>query len=409
MAVNSIGRVKVSEFPRDPLRCANGRPKKIVTIFGTRPEIIKLAPVIHELESWPASFETINVTTGQHSQLLYPFIELFNVHIDHDLQIMDTNQTPSATCARALMLLDPVLQRHKPDMVLVQGDTSSTLAGALAGFYGLIPVGHVEAGLRSGNLYSPYPEEMNRRLVSKLATYHFAATPRNRNTLLSEGVETDQIFVTGNPVVDALKMMLERSSITPETRNLLEQTAGQKLLVVTLHRRESLDGRIVETLKVLRAFMEAHPDVAMIFPVHPNPRVSDIVSQVLGISPRIHLIAPLNYQDFIRVLSHSWLIVSDSGGVQEEAPTLGKPLLVVRENTERVEALEAGSIRLMNDGPAALAATMENIYQQGEVSDGLANVENPFGRGDSGKRIVQAIADIFEVSLERSQTVGEVQ
>ena len=399
----------MGEFLRDPMRRANDGARKILTVFGTRPEVIKVAPVIHELERWPDSFQTINVTTGQHSELLYPMIELFKVHIDHDLQIMDTNQTPSGACARALMLLDTLLQRHKPDMILVQGDTTSTLAGALAGFYHRIPVGHIEAGLRSGNLYSPYPEEMNRTLVSQLATYHFAATPANRDTLLCEGVGRDQIFVTGNPVVDALKMMLEMSSITPETSKLLEQTAGKKLLAVTLHRRESLEGKIIETLKVLREFVEAHEDVVMIFPVHPNPRVRSAVSQVLGFNDRIHLIAPLNYQDFIRVLSASWLIVSDSGGVQEEAPTLGKRLLVVRENTERSEALETGFIRLMNDGPAALAATMENIYRDGDMSGAFGNGENPFGRGDSGKRIVQAIADLFEVSLERPQTVGEVQ
>jgi UDP-N-acetylglucosamine 2-epimerase (non-hydrolysing) len=396
-------------FPRGPVTRANGSAKRILNVFGTRPEIIKVAPVIHELERWPDRFQTINVATGQHSELLYPIVELFKIHIDHDLQIMDTNQTPAGTCARALMLLDPLLQRYQPDMVLVQGDTTSTLAGALAGFYHRIPVGHIEAGLRSGNLYSPYPEEMNRTLVSQLATYHFAATPGNRDTLLREGVGPDQIFVTGNPVVDALKMMLERSSTTPETRKLLDETVGKKILAVTLHRRESLEGKILETLKVLRAFVEAHEDVVMIFPVHPNPRVRSAVAQVLGFNNRIHLIAPLNYQDFIRVLSASWLIVSDSGGVQEEAPTLGKRLLVVRENTERAEALETGFIRLVNEGPTALAAIMEHVYRCGDAPDGLGNGENPFGRGDSGKRIVQAIADVFNVRLETPQAVAEIQ
>jgi UDP-N-acetylglucosamine 2-epimerase (non-hydrolysing) len=351
----------------------------------------------------------VNVATGQHSELLYPMAELFGIRIDHDLEIMDTNQTPSGTCARALMLLDPLLQRYKPDMVLVQGDTTSTLAGALASFYHRIPVGHIEAGLRSGNLYSPYPEEMNRTLVSQLATYHFAATPGNRDTLVREGVGADQIFVTGNPVVDALKLMLERSSTTPETRKLLDETADKKILAVTLHRRESLESKIIETLKVLRAFVDAHQDVVMIFPVHPNPRVRSAASKVLGFNNRIHLIAPLNYQDFIRVLSASWLIVSDSGGVQEEAPTLGKRLLVVRENTERSEALDTGFIRLVNEGPTALAAIMEHIYQCGDAPGALGNGENPFGRGDSGKRIVQAIADVFQIRLQAPQKVAEIQ
>ena len=376
--------------------------KKILTIFGTRPEVIKIAPVIRELERCPERFETINVTTGQHSDLLYPFIELFKLRVDHDLQVMDTDQTPGGVCARALMLLEPLLKRYRPDMLLVQGDTSTTLAGALAGFYNRVPVGHIEAGLRSGDLNSPYPEEMNRILVSRLATYHFAATARNRETLLREGVDDKQIFVTGNPVVDALNTILE-TPVSARTRELFEATEGKKRLVVTLHRRESLESRIVETLKVLRDFVAEHSDVAMIFPVHPNPRVTEAASKVLGAKERVLLTAPLGYQDFIHLLSASWLIVSDSGGIQEEAPSLRKPLLVVRENTERSEAMETGFIQLVSQGPARLRSLMEELYSRAGKSQESWSDKNPFGEGDSGKQIVRVIADRLGVQIESAQ------
>jgi UDP-N-acetylglucosamine 2-epimerase (non-hydrolysing) len=372
--------------------------KKILTVFGTRPEVIKMAPVIRELEQWGERFETINVATGQHSELLYPFVELFGIDLHYDLRIMEKVQSPADVCARVLLGLSPVVKEHQPDMILVQGDTSTTLAGALAGFYGQVAVGHIEAGLRTANAYNPFPEEMNRRLVSRVATYHFAATDRNRDTLLAEGVSRNQIFVTGNPVVDALQTMMQMDAASDTVRDLLAKTEGKKRLVVTLHRRESMDSGIVETMKVLRSFADREEDVAIIFPVHPNPRVREVAANILQGNDRIHLVDPLDYKDFIYLLSRSWLIVADSGGIQEEAPTLGIPLLIVRENTERPEALETGFIRLVKN-PLALSASLEQIHRDRSIHARAQRSSNPFGEGDSARRIVDAIASVLSVSL----------
>lgn len=376
--------------------------KKILVIFGTRPEIIKLAPVIHKLQSRRSRFRTLTVTTAQHTDLLYPFAHLFGIRIDHDLKLMEPDQTPNGLCARVLAALDPLLSYERPDFILVQGDTTTTLAGALAGFHHRIPVGHVEAGLRSGNPYSPYPEEMNRRLTTRLASYHFAATPGNRQTLLAEGVEKENIFVTGNPVVDALHTMFKRSTSTPAIERVLSATSGLKRLVLTTHRRESFGPGLTNNLEALRRFVERHGDVALIFPVHPNPRVVEPAMTILSGHPRIYLMPPLTYQDFIALLSKAWLIVSDSGGIQEEAPTLGKPLLILRENTERPEAVESGVARLVGGRPEHLAALLEEVYAEESWLQHVRRVANPFGDGDSGKRIVRAIETVFG----RQQTGG---
>jgi UDP-N-acetylglucosamine 2-epimerase (non-hydrolysing) len=369
--------------------------KKVLTIFGTRPEAIKLAPVIQELETRAPRLQVINTVSGQHTELLHPFVKLFGLQIHHDLAVMQPNQTPAQVCSRVLALVDPVLEREQPDLVLVQGDTTTTLAGALAGFYRRIPVGHVEAGLRSGDLSSPFPEEMNRRLVTRLATYHFAATERNRNTLLAEGVPSSHIFVTGNPVVQALHTLLPRCSPSAATRALLEATAKLRTIILTTHRRESFGEVLAANLHVIRSFVERHSDIAVIFPVHPNPHVTRPALQILGGQPRVHLTQPLGYEDFIVLLSRCWLIVSDSGGVQEEAPTLGKPVLVIRENTERPEAISAGVARLVGGSPDALARMLEEIYREGTWRGEVQRIENPFGGPDSGKRIAEAIGQIL--------------
>ncbi len=380
--------------------------KKILTVFGTRPEAIKLAPVILELASRSTSFCVVNAASGQHSDLLYPFIKMFGLQIHHDLAVMQPDQTPAEVCSRVLAMLDPVLESENPDFLLVQGDTTTTLAGALAGFYRRIPVGHVEAGLRSGDEQSPFPEEMNRRVVSRLVAYHFAATNWNRETLLAEGVPDSRIFVTGNPIVQALSTLLDRCTPSVATKALLDATAGSKLIVLTTHRRESFGEVLAANLRVIRAFVERHSDVAVIFPVHPNPKVSRPAFEVLGGIPRIHLTQPLNYEDFIVLLSHSWLIVSDSGGVQEEAPSLGKPVLVIRENTERPEAIAAGGSRLVGGSPDNLAHMLEEVYRDGQWVEGVRKIENPFGRADSAIRIVDALEQILfgERSHEHRQT-----
>src|SRR5215831_9049596 len=370
--------------------------KKVLTLFGTRPEVIKLAPVIQQLESRGEMFQTLNVTSAQHQSLLYPFVSLFDIRVDYDLQVMEQNQTPSQVCARVLSSLDPILVKEKPDLILVQGDTTTAMAGALAGFHRHIPVGHVEAGLRSGNLHSPFPEEMNRRLITRLATYHFAATLGNRDTLLSEGVDRKSVFVTGNPVVDSLKAILKATSISPAIEPVLNATAGLKRVILTTHRRESFGELMAENLRVLRSFVESHSDIALIFPVHPNPAVVAPANDILSGCPRIHLIEPLNYHDFIFLLSRAWLIVSDSGGVQEEAPTLGKPLLVLRENTERPEVLRCGVGRLVGNSATRLEALLEEARRDGEWSQRAANTPNPFGDGDAGERIAVAIERLLK-------------
>jgi UDP-N-acetylglucosamine 2-epimerase (non-hydrolysing) len=376
----------------------NRRLTKVMTVFGTRPEIIKLAPVIAELERHPVTFHTVNVASGQHEDLLRPFLRSFGIRLDHHLHVMVPGQTPNGLCSRVLAALDPVLVEEAPDLLLVQGDTTTAMAGALAAFHRRIPVGHVEAGLRSGDVLSPYPEEMNRRVITQLATHHFAATLQNRAALVAEGVRPDRIFVTGNPVVDVLKGMLARPPLESPVAQLLDRTAGQRRVVLTTHRRESFGDVMVENLRVLRRFVERHRDVELVFPVHPNPVVVAAAEAALSHHPRIHLIAPLGYEDFIRLLSQAWLIVSDSGGVQEEAPTLGKPLLVIRENTERPEALQAGVARLVGGRPERLADMLEEAWSPGSWAERAAEVDNPFGRGDAGARIAQAIARIHHPS-----------
>jgi UDP-N-acetylglucosamine 2-epimerase (non-hydrolysing) len=367
---------------------------KILTLFGTRPEIIKLAPVIRSLEENP-DLSTVNVSSSQHTDLLRPFTRTFGIRIDKDLEVMRENQTPNEVCARVISCLSPYLEDIRPDLVLVQGDTTTAMAGALCAFHHRIPIGHVEAGLRTGNPLSPFPEEMNRCLIGRLASYHFAATEHNRKNLLAESVSDESIFVTGNPVVDSLCGILE----SPHSETLdktLATTSGCRRLVLTTHRRESLGGVMRENLAVLRRFVEAREDVALIFPVHPNPSVVDAARRVLADHPRIHLIDPLDYSDFIHLLSGSWLIVSDSGGIQEEAPTLGKPVLVIRENTERPEAVEAGFSRLVGGSPQTLADMLEDADLNERWIESLSTAENPYGRGDSGKKIAAIVASLLE-------------
>jgi UDP-N-acetylglucosamine 2-epimerase (non-hydrolysing) len=307
---------------------------------------------------------------------------------------MQDGQSPSDVCARVLAALSPVIESEEPSLILVQGDTTTALAGALAGFYNHVPVGHVEAGLRSGNPASPYPEEMNRRLITRLATYHFAATPRNRTILISEGIDPENIFVTGNPVVDSINRLLKESSISKEMERLLEPTKELRRIVLTTHRRESFGEKMAANLAVLRGFVEKHNDLALIFPVHPNPSVMGTARKKLSGHPRIHLISPLNYEDFIVLLSRAWILVSDSGGVQEEAPTLGKPLLILRENTERPEVIESGVARLAGGDPGRLERMLEEVYSAGSWAETVTKIDNPFGQGDSGQRIVDVLARV---------------
>jgi UDP-N-acetylglucosamine 2-epimerase (non-hydrolysing) len=387
-----------------PIRSFGSTPhrKRVLTLFGTRPEIIKLAPVIHQLEHRHESIRTINVASGQHTDLIYPFIEMFGIRVDTDLRLMAVDQDPDALCARISVEIEKIVADQRPDLILVQGDTTTALAGALVGRRRGVPVGHVEAGLRSGSIRSPYPEEINRRQITQLATYHFAATIRNREALLSEGIDKNVIFVTGNPIVDALKMVL-RTKKPFGDQSLLAKIGNRKCIVLTTHRRESFGQVLADNLKALCQFVQDHDDVVVVFPMHPNPNVSRPARKIFAGNPRVFITRPLQYRDFIHVLSNSWLIVSDSGGIQEEVPSLGRPLLILRDNTERAECIEAGMARLVGGRPESLVAMLEEAYRDNSWIDSVRKVPNPFGNGDSAERIVCCIEKLLDIPKAQSR------
>ncbi|MBE7515696.1 MAG: UDP-N-acetylglucosamine 2-epimerase (non-hydrolyzing) [Chloracidobacterium sp.] len=372
---------------------------KILVLFGTRPEVIKFAPVIDELKN--KGFETLVVSSSQHKHLLKPFLDLLKVNVDLDLDVMRKDQTPNDVCSRVIAKLDRVLADERPDLLLVQGDTTTTLAGALAAFNRRIPVGHIEAGLRSGDLLSPFPEEANRRLVTQVASLHFAATEKNRRNLTREGVPSEKIFVTGNPVVDALRSMLKNLKPSDKVSTLIDDTAGKKRLLLTTHRRESFGSAMTENLRTIRDFIAKHGDTCLLFPVHPNPNVKGLAEEILRSQERVYLLEPLDYSDFLSLMKRSWLILSDSGGVQEEAPSLGKPLLVLRENTERPEGLRAGVSKLVGDRPSALRRLLEENYSVDTWIRSVKEVANPFGDGKAATRIVRVIEQKFGAANAR--------
>lgn len=368
---------------------------RVAILFGTRPEIIKLAPVIRELEERPRRFRSIQIASGQHTDLLRPFARELGVRLDHDLQVGEERQTPVQVCQRVLAALDPLLERERPDALLVEGDTTTVLAGALAAFYRKIPVGHVEAGLRSGDLSAPFPEEMNRRTVTGLASFHFAPTEHNVRTLLDEGVSKDRIVQTGNPVVDSVQWALGHRKASARIDELLTRVRGKKLVVLTTHRRESFGAIMEQHMRSLRRFVERHEDTAVAFPVHPNPEVRERAERELGGCARILLVEPLEYLDFVQLLSKAWLIVSDSGGVQEEAPSVDRPLLVIRGNTERPEGIEAGLARLVGESPGALESLLEECHADLGWFERSRPHSNPYGSGDSGRRIADALEEFL--------------
>jgi UDP-N-acetylglucosamine 2-epimerase (non-hydrolysing) len=388
-----------------PLNASSGRPK-VFCVFGTRPEVIKLAPIIRELARHKGELSTVSITSGQHTDLIAPFLELFEIRPDFDLRIMKRGQSLTHICSRVMTRLSPILDAERPQMVLVQGDTTTALAAALTAFYHKIPVGHVEAGLRSGDPASPFPEEMNRRLISRVATYQFAATPGNRSSLLAEGFPEERIFVTGNPVVDALHHILNHSQPSHRITELLERFAGRKLIVLTTHRRESFGQTMRRNLRDVRRFVEAHEDTTLIFPVHPNPNVVSAAKAELGEDPRIAQIEPLNYSDFLHLLQRAWLILSDSGGIQEEAPSLGKPVFVLRNNTERPEAIESGVAFLVGNHPGRLASMLQRAHDDQAWLDQVKHVPNPFGDGLASRRIVDVVRNVLRESDERRRAIA---
>lgn len=363
----------------------NSNPPKILICLGTRPELIKFAPMVRAIQERGASLVTVN--TGQHTDLLLPLFELFGIKPQHNLESMVAGQSLNALGSRLLERLDPVLEAEKPDLVLVQGDTSSAVMGAIAAFNRRIPVGHLEAGLRSGNPLSPFPEEMNRRLVGQIAAHHFAATERNRHTLLEEGVAADSIHLVGNTVVDALRQTL-KTTRPGKTVELMQQwAAGKRLVIVTTHRRENFGETMSLHLRALREFIESEPDLCMVFPVHPNPNVRAAVAAELEHHPRIRLTDPMGYCDFVHLLSHAWLIVSDSGGIQEEATALGMPMIVLRENTERPEAVECGVARLVGESPERLRDMLRKALIDEVWHASASRSRDVFGDGRTAERI----------------------
>ncbi len=366
--------------------------QKILILFGTRPEVIKLAPVIAALRTIQ-TIETCVVSSNQHTTLLKPFLKIFHLKIDYNLKVGTNNQTPNMIAGKVLNRLDAILDKEKPDVIVVQGDTTTALAGAFAGFNRKIKVAHVEAGLRSGDINSPFPEEMNRQLISKIASFHFAATEKNRKNLMNEGVPMEKIFVTGNPVVDSLNFIAKNWEPSKKLLDLIESTKGLKRILLTTHRRESFGETMSGNLRSISCFIKKREDTCLIFPVHPNPNVQTITKEILGEQERVFLIEPTDYHDFIALMKKAWLIVSDSGGVHEEAPSLGKPLLILRENTERPEAIEARFAKLVGGNSNRLYNLLEENYGVDTWIKSVKKVQNPFGDGKAATRIAEVLAN----------------
>ena len=367
---------------------------KVMTVFGTRPEAIKMAPLIHELESRD-NIQSVVCVTAQHRQMLDQVLELYNIKPDYDLDIMKERQTLVGITARVLEGLDSVMKQEKPDIVLVHGDTSTTFAGSLAAFYNNTMVGHVEAGLRTYDKWSPFPEEMNRRLTGVLSDLHFSPTVRNRENLLREGFAAENIFITGNTVIDALNTTVKDSYIYKNSGLPQIFKSGRRIILMTAHRRENLGEPLQNITRAVRRIADEFSDVEVIYPVHLNPAVMEVAQKELGNHDRIHLIEPLEAGDMHNAMAKAYLIMTDSGGLQEEAPSLGKPVLVLRRETERPEAVEAGTVRLVG-------VEEEDIYNMAKVllSDAgeyekMAKSINPYGDGRASQRIVDAIISKF--------------
>ncbi|MBR5539749.1 MAG: UDP-N-acetylglucosamine 2-epimerase (non-hydrolyzing) [Clostridia bacterium] len=361
--------------------------KKIMLVFGTRPEAIKMCPLVNELKS-RKTLETVVCVTGQHRQMLDAVLGAFNVVPDYDLSIMKDKQTLFDITVNILSRIREVLEKEKPDVVLVHGDTSTTFVTALACFYLQIPVGHVEAGLRTYNIYSPYPEEFNRQAVGIVAKYNFSPTELSKENLLREGKDAGSIYVTGNTAIDALKTTVREEYTHPE----LEWAKDSRLIMITAHRRENLGEPMHQMFRAIRRIIEEHPDVKAIYPIHMNPVVRAAANEELGDCDRIHIIEPLDVLDFHNFLARSFLIITDSGGIQEEAPSLGKPVLVMRDTTERPEGIAAGTLKLVGTDEETIYENFKTLLVDESAYEKMSKASNPYGDGLACKRI----ADILE-------------
>ncbi|WP_072742952.1 non-hydrolyzing UDP-N-acetylglucosamine 2-epimerase [Sporanaerobacter acetigenes] len=363
---------------------------KVMTVFGTRPEAIKMAPIVKAMEK-EERIENIVCVTAQHRQMLDQVLNIFDIEPDFDLNIFKPGQTLTEITTKALEGLEKVIIENKPDLLLVQGDTTTVFAGALAAFYQKVKIGHVEAGLRSGNLYSPYPEEANRKLTGILTDFHFAPTEKNRENLLKEGYPDEKIFITGNTVIDALFHVVKDKYIFND--ELLDSIdfENRKVILMTSHRRENIGKPMENIFTAIKRIVEAHEDVEVVFPIHLNPKVRDIAYKVFDNHPRIHLVEPLNYEPFTNLMAKSYLVVTDSGGLQEEAPSLGKPVLVVREETERPEGIVAGTAKLVGTNEEKIYKEINMLLNEKEKYLKMSNAVNPYGDGKAAEKIVDII------------------
>lgn len=371
---------------------------KVLTVFGTRPEAIKMAPLVNALAEHPDTFESVVCVTAQHREMLDQVLDLFQIRPDHDLNLMKPNQDLFQITTSVLLGMKEVLDVEKPDVVLVHGDTTTTMASSLAAFYRKIPVGHVEAGLRTWDKYYPFPEEINRVVTDGVASLYFAPTERARQNLLKTGARPEQVYMTGNTVIDALFYTINKPNRNGHCKIGLSD--NKRLILVTVHRRENFGEPMAEICRALKSLVTEHPDVEMVIPVHPNPNVRDIVHRTLGDAESIHLIEPLDYEPFCRLMERADIILTDSGGIQEEAPSLMKPVLVLRDETERPEAVEMGTVKLVGPHYDRILSEAGRILNDPEAYRAMTRPVNPYGDGKASERILQALRD-FKANPER--------
>jgi UDP-N-acetylglucosamine 2-epimerase (non-hydrolysing) len=367
---------------------------RVLSVFGTRPEAIKMAPVVQALQDAPDRFESVVCVSAQHRALLDQVLDVFGLEVDHDLDLMVAGQSPAGITARVLERLPPLLQQIRPDVLLVQGDTMTSFAAAFAAYLERIPSGHVEAGLRTGDRYQPFPEEMNRVLTTRLASIHFAPTAQARAALLKEGVPAGDVHLTGNTVIDAL-LRTVRPNYSFRSPQLGSLDPTRRLVLITTHRRESFGAPLQSTCAAIRELARRHPDLQFVLPVHPNPEVKATVERLLCDLPGMHLIEPVDYLEFVHLMNRAYLVLTDSGGVQEEAPSLGKPVLVLREVTERPEGVAAGTAVVVGTDRDRIVSVASELLTSRAAYERMANAVNPYGDGQASGRIVAALAKRF--------------
>ncbi|MBM7714490.1 UDP-N-acetylglucosamine 2-epimerase (non-hydrolyzing) [Bacillus thermophilus] len=370
---------------------------KVLSIFGTRPEAIKMAPLVKELQARKEEFEAVTAVTAQHRQMLDQVLDIFKIKPDYDLNMMKDRQTLVDVTTRCLTGLDCVIKEAQPDIVLVHGDTSTAFVASLAAYYNRILVGHVEAGLRTWNKYAPFPEEMNRQLTGVIADLHFSPTKTSARNLLNEGKREESVFITGNTVIDALKTTVQ----TDYRHRILDLIGGDRLILLTAHRRENVGRPMRNMFQAIRTMVMKHPDTQVVYPVHMNPAVREVASEILGNDSRIHLIEPLDVIDFHNFASRAYFIMTDSGGVQEEAPSLGVPVLILRETTERPEGIETGALKLAGTDEETIYRSAEELLTDKRAYEKMAKANNPYGDGKASTRIADALAYHFHLKKHR--------